>query len=160
MFREIRRNKQVLSKEENITILKEGITGILAVSGDDNYPYTVPLNYVYYHNKLYFHWAKSGHKLDAITRNNKVSFCVIHEDNIVPEKYTTYFKSVIVFGKAHIIEDEKKMKEMIEILALKYHPSDTKENRETEINKYFQSFYMIEVDIEHISGKQAKELVL
>ena len=82
----------MLSQEENIEILRAGASGVLAVHGDDDYPYTIPLNYVYRDNKLYFHSAKTGHKLDAIQRQPKVSFCVISEDKIVPEEYTTYLE--------------------------------------------------------------------
>ena len=75
-------------------------SGVLAVVGDDGYPYAVPLNYIYLNNKIYFHSAKEGHKVDAIAINNKVSFCVVAKDDVVPEELTTYFKSVIIFGKA------------------------------------------------------------
>ena len=104
MFREMRRNKQQLSNEECGEILRKSTAGVLAVSGDDGYPYAVPLSYVYCDNKIYFHSAKSGHKIDGIKNNSKVSFCVIAKDEIIPEKFTTYFRSVIVFGKARILE--------------------------------------------------------
>lgn len=106
MFREMRRKRQLLSKEDTQKILYQGTSGVLAVSGDDGYPYAVPLSYVYDGEKIYFHSAKSGHKLDAIVKNPKASFCVIDQDNIVPDEYTTYFRSVIVFGTIHILHDE------------------------------------------------------
>ena len=106
MFREMRRKKQALSMEDAEDILYRGTSGVLAVSGDDDYPYAVPLSYVYDGKKLYFHSARNGHKLDAISRNARVSFCVIDQDQIIPEEYTTYFRSVIVFGTIHIMEDE------------------------------------------------------
>lgn len=156
MFKQMRRNKQELSLEENIEILKRGTSGVLACIGEDEYSYAVPLSYVYHNSKIYFHCAKSGHKLDAIQYNNKVSFCVIDKDQIVPEEYTTYFRSVIVFGKARIL-DENEKRESLEILATKYSPylDNTK-----EIDKFIKVVTMIEIDIEHMSGKQAKELVL
>lgn len=120
MFREMRRNKQTLSREESIAVLNRGTSGVLAVSGDDGYPYAVPLSYAYHGSRLYFHCAKSGHKLDAIARNQKASFCVIDQDNVVPHEYTTYFRSVIVFGTARIVEDEAEKKRALEILAAKY----------------------------------------
>ena len=96
MFRELRRKKQVLSEEESAKILKNGTSGVLALAGDNDYPYAVPISYVYDGEKLYFHCAGSGHKLDAIKRNPKASFCVIDQDLVVPEEYTSYFRSVIV----------------------------------------------------------------
>lgn len=88
MFREMRRKRQLLSQEDAQKILYQGTFGVLAVSGDDDYPYAVPLSYVYDGQKIYFHSAKSGHKLDSISKNPKVSFCVIDKDQIVPDKYT------------------------------------------------------------------------
>lgn len=91
MFREMRRKKQLLPEEEAIAILKEGTFGVLALSGDDGYPYAVPISYVYEGGKLWFHCAKSGHKLDAIRREPKASFCVTAQDKVVPE-----------IGRAHV----------------------------------------------------------
>lgn len=93
MFREMRRNGQELPLEECTAILNRGTSGVLALSGDDNYPYAVPVSYAYDGYKLYFHCAKSGHKIDAIRRNAKASFCVIDQDLVVPEEYTSYFRS-------------------------------------------------------------------
>ena len=100
------------------------LPGVLALSGDDDYPYAVPISYVFDGAKLYFHCAKDGHKLDAIQRSSKASFCVIDQDQIVPEKYTTYFRSVIAFGQIRIIQDEKEKRAAIEKLAKKYSPDE------------------------------------
>lgn len=158
MFREMRRNKQMLSEEDSIAILKNSTSGVLAVSGDDDYPYAVPLSFIYDDSKLYFHCAKEGHKLDSICRNEKVSFCVIDKDHIVPEEYTTYFRSVIVFGKARILDDPTEKRHAIEVLAAKYSPNQ-QEGRLKEIDQAFNRLCMIELNIEHISGKEAIELV-
>ena len=159
MFREMRRKKQILSMEDAEDILYRGTSGVLAVSGDDDYPYAVPLSYVYDGEKLYFHSARNGHKLDAISRNARVSFCVIDQDQIIPEEYTTYFRSVIVFGTIHIMEDESKKRNAIEKLALKYAPDSTPENREKAIDREWKPLCMLEMIPEHISGKEAIELV-
>ncbi len=158
MFREMRRHKQVLSLEKNIQVLIHGISGVLAVSGDEDYPYAVPLSYVYHDNKIFFHCAKTGHKLDAIARNEKVSFCVIDKDQVVPEEYTSYFRSVIVFGKARILDDAAEKRSALEILAARYSP-DHEQGRLKEIEKGLGNMCMIELTIEHISGKEAIELV-
>ena len=123
MFREMRRKKQALSNEENLAILMRGTSGVMAVSGDDDYPYAVPLSYVYHDSKIYFHCAASGHKLDAMRRNPKVSFCVIDRDEVIPQEYTTYFRSVIVFGTVRILEKEQDKKPALELLATKYSPA-------------------------------------
>jgi nitroimidazol reductase NimA-like FMN-containing flavoprotein (pyridoxamine 5'-phosphate oxidase superfamily) len=158
VFREMRRKKQVLSVEETIQVLQRGTSGVLAVAGDDDYPYAVPLSYVYHDNKIYFHCARSGHKLDSIARHEKVSFCVIDQDQVVPEEYTSYFRSVIVFGKARILEDEAEKRSALEILAARYSP-DHEQGRLQEIEKEFNAVRMIELAIDHMSGKEAMELV-
>ena len=159
MFREMRRKKQALTLEENIQILNRGTSGVLAVSGDDDYPYAVPLSYVYHDNKIYFHCAKAGHKMDAIARNEKVSFCVIDKDQIVQEEYTSYFRSVIVFGKARVLENEEEKRKAIEILAARYSPDQEEVHRMQAIDNEFNIVRMIELTIDHISGKEAIELV-
>ena len=100
MFREMRRKKQQLAPERVEEILSRRTAGTLAVLGDEGYPYAVPLSYVYHNGRIYFHCAKAGHKLDAIRGCDKVSFCVIDQDEIVSAEFTTYFRSVIVFGRA------------------------------------------------------------
>lgn len=159
MFREMRRKKQVLSLEECIEVLNRGTSGVLAVSGDDGYPYAVPLSYVYHNNKIIFHSAKTGHKLDAIARNEKVSFCVIDKDQVVPDEYTSYFRSVIAFGKARILEDEAEKRSTLALLAKRYAPDHEEIRRMQTIDKEFNIVTMIELTIEHMSGKEAIELV-
>ena len=139
-------------------ILKENTSGVLSVYGEDGYPYGVPLSYVYADGKLYFHSAKDGHKIDAVRNNNKVSFTVIAQDNIVAEEYTTYFQSVIAFGTARILEQDDEKRAAIEQLAEKYMP-DLKEGRLQEIEKEFHRLCMIEVTIDSLTGKEAIELV-
>ena len=157
MFREMRRNKQALSMEENLEVLKRGTSGVLAVSGDDDYPYAVPLSYVYHDNEIYFHCAQTGHKLEAIFGNEKVSFCVIDQDQVVQEEYTSYFRSVIVFGRARILADGEKRK-ALEILTARYSPDLEKSHRLEAVEKGYNSVCMIALRIEHMSGKEAKEL--
>ena len=158
MFREMRRKRQLLSQEDIQKVLYQGTSGVLAVSGDDTYPYAVPLSYVYDGEKIYFHSAKSGHKIDAVSQNPRASFCVIDQDQIVPEEYTTYFRSVIVFGTIRILHDEAEKREAIEKLAVKYAPDDTEENRKKAVEQDWKPLCMLEMTPEHISGKEAVEL--
>ena len=106
IFREMRQKKQELSRQEIADILHKGTSGVLALLGDNDYPYAVPISYVYDDGKIYFHGAKNGHKIDAIQRTAKASFCVIDKDLVVPEEYTNYFRSVIAFGQIRIIEGD------------------------------------------------------
>lgn len=159
MFRDMRRKKQLLSPEETAAVLRRGTSGVLALSGDGGYPYAVPISYVYDGEKIYFHCAKSGHKLDAIRRSDKASFCVIDQDQIVPEEYTTYFRSVIVFGRIHILEDDAGKRAAIEKLAVKYTPDGTEEGREAAIQRDWTPLCMLEMTVERVTGKEAIELV-
>ena len=159
MFREMRRNKQLLSQEDTIAVLERGTNGILAVSGDDDYPYAVPLSYVYHDSRIYFHCAKTGHKLDGIKRNPKVSFCVVDKDQIVSEEFTTYFRSVIIFGQARILDDPEEKRRAIRILVSKYSPKEDEESREKEIDGSFSALCIVEITPDHLTGKEAIELV-
>lgn len=157
-FREMRRKRQLLSPEETEAILRRGTAGVLAVSGDGGYPYAVPLSYVYAKGRIFFHCAKTGHKLDAIRRCEKVSFCVVDRDEVKPEEYTTYFRSAIVFGKARILEDDAEKRAAIELLAEKYCPADP-EGRRREIEREYRQLCMVEITIDRMTGKEAIELV-
>ena len=159
MFREMRRKRQQLTKTECVEILTRNTSGVLAVLGDEGYPYAVPMSYVYDESAIYLHCAKSGHKLDAIKSYDKVSFCVIDKDNVVPQKYTTYFRSVILFGRASVLNNEDEIYSAIEKLALKYNPTDSKENRAMSIKNEYSSVCLVKIDIEHMTGKEAIELV-
>ena len=157
-FREMRRKRQQLSDEESISILQKATSGTLALLGDNGYPYAVPISYVYSDSKLYFHSALSGHKIDAIRNCDKASFCVIDKDDVRPEKYTTYFRSVIAFGRIHIIEDEQEKLETARLLGDRYNPNQ-EEALQKELEKGLARMVMIRFDIEHLTGKEAIELV-
>lgn len=159
MFREMRRKRQQMSAEAGKAVLERGTSGVLALAGDDGYPYAVPLSYIYHDGKIYFHSAAQGHKLDAIRRCDKASFCVIDQDEIVPEAYTTYFRSVIAFGRVRLLENESEKLAAIRLLADRYHPEGTIQQREKEIEGAFSRMSMIEMTIEHMTGKEAIELV-
>ena len=157
MFREMRRSKQLLSKENTAAVMDRCTNGALACLGDDEYPYSVPLSYVYFNKKIYFHSAKAGHKIDAITKYPKVSFSVTDEDTIVSSEYTTYFRSVIAFGKTRIVEGEERQQAFMAMVK-KYSGDQPEEDQLKEVNECAQAL-IIAIDIEHITGKEAIEFV-
>lgn len=159
MFPEMRRKKQQLSSEESTQVLENGTHGVLAVLGQNGYPYTVPLSYVYEKGKIFFHCAKAGHKLDALKKEAKVSFCVVDQDDIVPEEYTTYFRSVIVFGRVRILQSEEERQQAIQLLARRYSPMESDAHLLTTIEKEIHALCMVELNIEHMTGKESIELV-
>lgn len=158
MFRAMRRKKQLLPEDVTERILESGVVGVLGVSGDNDYPYTVPVNYAYEAGKIYFHSATSGHKLDGIQRNNKVSFCVIDQDEVVPEKFTSHYRSAIAFGKASVVTDDAVKQHALELLIRKYSPGFEKEGA-VEITRDWNILNVVEITIEHVTGKEAIELV-
>ncbi|MDO5392833.1 MAG: pyridoxamine 5'-phosphate oxidase family protein, partial [Eubacteriales bacterium] len=151
MFRNMRRINQQLPMEETIAIFENGTSGTLALLGDDGYPYTVPINYVYSDGNIYFHSATEGHKIDAIRNYDKASFCVVDADDVVPEEFTTYFRSAIAFGRIKLIEDGDRKHSAIQMLAEKY-SSDQGARIEHVINQYANVLTMIELEIEHMTG--------
>ena len=157
MFRQMRRFKQEISKEECIDILINEKRGVLSVIGDDGYPYGIPLNHYYDKNEncIYFHGAKEGHKIDAIKNNNKVSYCVF-EKGIKRENHWSYdVRSVIVFGKARFIED---IDECIKISSALWWKFGTDKNElEEEIKRSASRVLCIKVEIEHMTGKKVNE---
>ena len=157
-FREMRRKRQQLSLDESLGILQKATSGTLALLGDGGYPYAVPISYVYAEGKLYFHSALSGHKVDAIRRCDKASFCVVDQDDVRPEKFTTYFRSVIAFGRIHVVEDEEEKMAAARMLSERYNPHD-EEGFRKELEKGFARMLAIRFDIEHLTGKEAIELV-
>lgn len=158
MFRKMRRIKQELPKDESIKILENNSSGVLSVSGDQGYPYAVPLNYVYMDGDLFFHTAKQGHLLDGISNSNKVSFCVIGQEKVIPQEFTTYYTSVIAFGEAEIIEDIDHKRRILENLAEKYSPGLI-EQRNHEINKTWTAVSVIQLHIKHMTGKASMKLI-
>lgn len=159
MFQTMRRKRQELSREDTAAILERRASGVLALAEEGGFPYAVPLSYVYTGDKLYFHCAKSGHKLELIRQNPKAAFCVVDQDQIVPEEYTTYFRSAIVFGELRVMEDGPEKRAAIEALAAKYDPEGPADGRQKEIDREWGALCVLEMKISHMTGKEAIELV-
>ena len=157
MFREVSRNsKQILSAEMCDEILNKATSGVLGLLGDDDYPYGVPMSFAYDDGKLYFHCMTRGHKIDAMKKHDKACFTIIETDQIVASEWTTYFRSVIVFGRTKMIEDVETKKYAHNLLIEKYSP-DFKKGAEEDLMSRVDSVGFFELDIEHISGKEAIE---
>lgn len=158
MFREMRRKKQKLAEEECYAIIERLNVGVMGVIGDDGYPYTVPVNPFLMGDKLYFHSAKAGHKIDAITKEPKISFTFIDKDDVVEREFTTYFRSVQLFGKARVVTDEEERQRAFRRFAERYCAGGMDRYDEV-MAKEAKASLIVCVDIEHISGKEAMELV-
>ncbi len=156
-FRPMRRFKQALPEDECLDVLERGARGVLAVSGDDGYPYAVPLNYYFDREKMkvYFHGAVAGHKIDSIARNDKVSFCVIENQGKNPGEWWNVWKSVIAFGRIRSVLDMDETAEITRKIGCKYYPD--KELVEKELEATRTRVHCLELRIEHLSGKRVRE---
>lgn len=155
-FREMRRKAQLISEADSIDVLKKATSGVLAVLGDEDYPYAVPVSYVYYDGKIYIHGAMSGHRRDAVLKHDKASFCIIDEDSVIPEKRTSCYRSVIAFGRASIVEDREEKYKALVLLGQKY-SSEYEEATLEEIEQEFSRTCITKLELEHISGKAGLE---
>ena len=152
-FREMRRNDRQMTEEQAIEILKEQKWGVLAVCGDSGYPYGVPMNYGYVDEKIYMHSTSAeSHKVDAIRRNEKVCLTIVEKEELDVVEYTTHYRSVIVFGKARILDNEaEKVAAMGKMMRglVPAHVGNVMEH----CGSVPSDFTMIEITLEHISGE-------
>lgn len=155
MTKFMRRFRQQLPADEAERILRNGTYCVMAVSGDDDFPYAVPVNYVYDGTSIYIHSAAQGHKIDALKRNPKCSLCIVDKDDVIPEEFTSYFRSVIVFGKAHFVESTEDKVAALRLLGDKYSPGI---NPEAEIARFIKTVCIVRIDIDSVTGKEAIEL--
>ena len=157
MFREMLRKKQQLPDAECIEILKAQLRGVLSVLGDDDYPYGMPINHYYCEadGKLYFHGGKKGHKIDAMKRHDKASFCVFDEGFRRGGEWALNIKSVIVFGRIEFVEDQEKTYRISEKLSRKF--TDDDEYIQREIDLSGPRTLMFALVPEHITGKIVNE---
>lgn len=151
MFREIQNTKKILPEGSVEEILLAGEEGVLATCGEDGYPYAVPLNYVYHNGAIYFHCALSGHKLDNILYNNKVSFCVVVDVELLPSKFSTRFRSVVAFGKAEEVFDAEKGEALL-ALVKRLSPNHIPAG-EKYIHNDKDKTRVIKINIEHATAK-------
>lgn len=154
--RKMRRWRQQLPQEDALRILREGKYAVMAVEGDDGYPYAVPVNYVFDgEGAIFIHSAAQGHKVDALERNPKCSLCVVDKDDVVPEEFTSYFRSVIAFGRASTVDSTEDKFEALKMLSEKYSSGI---DPAAEIDRFIKVVRIIRIDIDSLTGKEAIEL--
>ena len=152
----MRRKKQELTEKQCLDILRRAKTATLALSGDDGYPYSVPMNFVYEDGKIYFHGACAGHKVDALRVCDKVCFTVYGNETIREEDWAPFMQSTVVFGRCHLMENgSEKAMEMLKRFAMKYYPNE--QLADEEIAQAGRAVQMFEIEIEHLSGKEVQE---
>jgi len=157
MFRELIRKNRKLPFDECVDILKNEKRGILSVIGDNDYPYGMPMNHFYNEDdgNIYFHCGKIGHRLDALKRNNKVSFCTYDKGYSTLDSWVLNIKSVIVFGKIEIVDDIEQIKDISAKLSRKF--TNDEEYIKSEIEKHAHRTLLLKLIPEHICGKIVEE---
>ena len=156
-FRPMRRFKQQISEEECIRVLMTEKRGVLSMIGENGYPYGIPLNHWFNPDdgKLYFHGAKTGHKIDAIAQNNKVSYCVYDAGFRRDGEWALNVNSVVVFGRISLVTDEKKARVIGINLCRKF--TDDEEYIQKEIRNALPRVQCLELTIDHMTGKLVNE---
>ena len=157
MFRPIRKQKNALSTDAAKQLLRTARRGVLAVNGDNGYPYAVPINYFYdeAQEKIYFHGARAGHKVDALKACNKVCFTVYGNESIREEAWAPFMQSAVVFGRCHLLNSSPETIALLKRFAMKYYPDE--QLAEEEIAAAGKAVQMFVIEIEHLSGKEVQE---
>ncbi len=155
MNKTIRRQDRKLNDSEAIEILQKGEYGVLSMCTTDNEGYGIPLNYALYNNKIYFHCAIEGSKLDYLRTNNNVSFCVVGNTEVMPSDFSTLYESVVVFGATSEVEGEEKREALMHIIK-KYSGNFIQEGKDY-IDKSYDGVKVIKLSIESITGKARKQ---
>ncbi len=157
MFRPIRRKKREIERNAAEALLTSSRRGVLAVNGDDGYPYAVPINYYYdsESNKIYFHGARAGHKFEALHACDKVCFTVYGNETVKAEEWAPFVQSVVVFGRCRLLEAGPETGAILKRFAMKYYP--TEQLVDEEIARDGKAVQMFEIEIEHLSGKEIQE---
>lgn len=155
MFHEVARKKQALSIGECHALLRTELRGVLAVQGDGGYPYALPINYYYdeEENRIYFHSGKTGHKMDALKRCDKVSLCVYDKGMRREGHWSLDFKSVIVFGRMRVANEVSDA--LMEKFSRRF--TDDTEYIRGEIESFRASTAILYLEIEHMTGKRVNE---
>lgn len=157
MFRSIRKKKNEISIEASKELLHNARRGVLAVNGDDGYPYAIPVNYWYdeENQKIYFHGSRAGHKADAVKSCDKVCFTVFGNETIKKETWAPFLQSVVIFGRCHLIENQPAAMELLKRFAMKFYPDESMVDHEIALAG--KAVQMYEIEIEHLSGKEVQE---
>lgn len=157
MFRSVRKRANEITLEAAKELLTTARRGVLSLNGDDGYPYAIPINYLYdeTNQKIYFHGARVGYKIDILKQSDKICFTVYGNEQIKEEVWAPYVQSTIVFGRCYLIEAAERSMEVLKRFAMKYYPNEAMVIE--QIGMSGKATQMFEISIEHISGKEVQE---
>lgn len=150
----MRRKERAMDEAQAVKLLEEAQLGVLCTAGADGEPYGVPLNYCYVRedNALFFHCANEGRKMENIKSNARVSFTVTGANRIITEKLTTYYESVIVAGRASLVQDDEE--KVLRLNQLCHHLAPGVDWNGDKGCGHLKGTAIVRIDIDSISGKK------
>jgi len=151
---ELRRKDRAIAEEESIELLNKAEYGVLSTVSEDGKPYGIPLNFCIIDDCIYFHCAVAGQKIDNIKHNVAVSFCIVGNTEILPDKFSTKYKSVIISGEAEEVFGANKQR-ALEGLLQKY-SSKFIEKGTKYIEKLRNETRVFKISINKLTGKARK----
>ncbi|SHE79485.1 pyridoxamine 5'-phosphate oxidase family protein [Alkalibacter saccharofermentans] len=154
MFREMRKKERQMPLSECKKLLNESEYGFLAMTGEDGYPYSIALNYIYLDDKIYFHSALEGHKIDNLDYNDKVCFSIVGKTAVVENRFSRSYESIVVFGRAAQVDENEKTEIMIKLVE-KYSPEKIDKGI-GYIKEAKDKIKVYKIKIDHMSGKARK----
>ncbi len=153
----MRRFGQQTTQEEAFELVKDSKIGVLSLMGDDGYPYGIYMDYFYdsKNNKLYFHGANEGHKIDSIRRLDKCSFTILSKPTKLDSEWFNRYTSVVIFGRIKEVLDNNIKINILKNLGNKYYPSKSEVDK--MVGRPLDNVSILELSIEHITGKRILE---
>jgi nitroimidazol reductase NimA-like FMN-containing flavoprotein (pyridoxamine 5'-phosphate oxidase superfamily) len=138
-------------------LLHQCHVGRLGTIGKDGYPTVKPLNFVFYEKKIYFHTAQEGEKIEDIRRDGRVCFEVdlpiafVKGEPADPCRAEYLYRSVIIKGRAHIVDDEDEKVLALQHLMKKYQPEG---GYGDFLEEKLRITGVVRIDIEEMTGKE------
>ena len=148
----LRRKDRLRTEEEARAIMESCDFAVLSTTDNENMPYGVPVSVVLEENRLYFHCAKAGRKLENIQQNHHVCVTFAKVRLVDGENFTTRYESVIAEGTASFIKEETEKRHALQLLCRRY-TQHSDEEIDAYIQRYFAQTGVVRVDLETISAK-------
>lgn len=157
MFREMRRKKRERSKETGWALLESERRGVLAMNGENGYPYAIPIDFYFDRgkNRIYFHGGPEGYKADALRADEHVCFTVYGNETIKKEAWAPYVQSTVIFGRCHVLPPCGETRRVLKRFAMKYFPEER--IAEEEIASSGDRVQVYEIIIDHMTTKEIHE---
>ena len=148
--------RELKDRETIIAMLEKSAVGRIATVNQKGFPVIKPVNFLYLDGRIYLHSSKKGEKMKDIRRGSPVCFEIDEPIAYVSAKGSAckasyYYRSIIIKGKASLVNQRVKKLKILERLMEKYQPEGGYEGILDEILKITA---VIEISIQKITGKE------